>query len=174
MAHPLGRPMLGLMIALCLASPAPAVAAAVCDGLTASRPQSYRSLRFGVSMTHPSSITIVPGSLTENGDTVRFKSADARVSVTITMMPNTRDETVAELYREAEQDVIQNSRGMIDFVRRGEGWFIMQGEMVGRIYYRRTVLLQRPRAIGTLWIEYPRELRACMEEIIPMMSRSFG
>lgn len=150
------------------------VAASGCEGLSAGSPQSYRNPRFGLSMTYPGSFMLDLRHGTENDDSARFEAADRRVHAVITALRNNGNETLAELQREAEQDVVGNSRGSITYRRRGETWFVISGYVAGRIYYRRTVLTREARVIGTLWIEFPRELRPCMDDIVTMMSRSFG
>lgn len=160
-----------VLLAAVLAQP---VAAAGCEGLGAGSPQTYRNPRFGLSMTYPGSFMLDPGHSIEHDDSARFETADRRAHAVITALPNTRYETLAELEREAEQDVIANSRGSITYRRRGQSWFVITGYVAGRIYYRRTVLTRQSRVIGTLWIEFPPELRPCMDDIVTMMSRSFG
>lgn len=159
------------LLAAVLAQPA---ASSVCDTLAAGSPQTYRNPRFGLSMTYPGSFVLDPGHLTGNDDSARFETLDRQVHAVITALPNTGRETLAELHREAEQDVIANSGGSITYRRRGETWFVITGYVAGRIYYRRTVLTRQSRIIGTLWIEFPPELRPCMDDIVTMMSRSFG
>lgn len=44
--------------------------------------------------------------------------------------------------------------------------------MVGRIFYRRTLLTQHG-TIATLWMEFPREMRACLDAAVTTMSLSF-
>jgi hypothetical protein len=45
--------------------------------------------------------------------------------------------------------------------------------MAGRIFYRRTVLTTGSKIIGSLWIEFPRDMRPCFEGAVTMMSLSF-
>jgi hypothetical protein len=45
--------------------------------------------------------------------------------------------------------------------------------MAGRIFYRRSLLTTGSRIIGSLWIEFPRNIRPCFEDAVTMMSLSF-
>ena len=86
-------------------------------------------------------------------------------------MVNGRNQSLTDLLREARQDVAENSRGTITYERSRDDWFVISGFVAGRIYYRRTFLSNG--VIGTLWIEFPRSMRACFDEAVTMMSLSF-
>ena len=53
---------------------AQASAQVVCEGLTAQHPLTYRSPTYGYSLAYPASMEIVPDSISERGDTVRFEA----------------------------------------------------------------------------------------------------
>jgi hypothetical protein len=44
--------------------------------------------------------------------------------------------------------------------------------MAGRIFYRRTLLTSRGIE-ATLWLEFPRDMRPCLDEAVTVMSLSF-
>jgi hypothetical protein len=69
--------------------------------------------------------------------------------------------------------VIENSGGAITYTRIKDNWFVVSGFMAGRIFYRRTLLTSGSGVIGTLWIEFPRDMRPCFEGAVTMMSLSF-
>ena len=152
---------------------AQASAQGVCEGLTAQRPLTYRSATYGYSLAYPASMEIAPDSISERGDTVRFEAPRWQVTASITTLLNNHGETLSQLQREAQQDIIQNSRGSITYQRNGTTWFVLSGHILDRIYYQRTVLTQGNMAIASLWIEFPRELRPCMDAIVTMMANSF-
>ena len=125
----------------------------MCEGLTAQHPLTYRSPTYGYSLAYPASMEIVPDS--------------------ITALLNNRGETLSQLQREAQQDIIQNSRGSVTYQKHGTTWFVLSGYILDRIYYQRTVLIQGSMAIASLWIEFPQEVRPCMDAIVTMMANSF-
>ena len=159
---------------LLLSPPVTQVSAQVgCEELTAQHPSTYRSPTYGYSLTYPASMAIVPDSISEQGDTVRFEAPRWQVTASITALLNNRGETLSQLQREAQQDIIQNSRGSITYQRNGTTWFVLSGYILDRIYYQRTVLIQGSMAIASLWIEFPQEVRPCMDAIVTMMANSF-
>jgi hypothetical protein len=124
-------------------------------------------------MTHPSSFALDPGSIPENGDTARFWTIDRQATAVVTGMRNGLKQSIADLFDEAKHDVIENSGGAITYTRIKDNWFVVSGFMAGRIFYRRTVLTSGSGVIGTLWIEFPRDMRPCFEGAVTMMSLSF-
>jgi hypothetical protein len=144
-----------------------------CGPLRDSRPLTYRNIRFGLTMTYPSSFVLDPDSIPENGDSARFWTADRQATAVVTGTLNSQNQSLADLFREATQDVIENSRGVITYTRRRGNWFVISGFMAGRIFYRRTMLTQGSWVIGNLWIEFPRDMRPCFEDAVTMMSLSF-
>ena len=116
---------------------------------------------------------IVPDSISERGDTVRFEAPRWQVTASITALLNNRGETLSQLQRGAQQEIIQNSHGSITYQRNGTTWFVLSGYILDRIYYQRSVLIQGGMAIASLWIEFPRELRPCMDAIVTIMANSF-
>lgn len=133
--------------------------------------KDYREPKYGIGFSYPSSFAVVPGS--EGEGTVRLETADRLSSATFTFLPNTRRETPAALHREAQQDITQNSHGSISFQQAGEKWFVISGNVAGRIYYRRTILIRGNSIIANMWIEFPAEYRPCMNNVVSMMARSF-
>ena len=166
------RTILGTALLLSLLA-AQASAQVVCEGLTAQHPLTYRSPTYGYSLVYPASMEIVPDSISERGDTVRFEAPRWQVTASITALLNNRGETLSQLKREAQQDIIQNSRGSVTYQRNGTTWFVLSGYILDRIYYQRTVLIQGSMAIASLWIEFPQEVRPCMDAIVTMMANSF-
>jgi hypothetical protein len=111
--------------------------------------------------------------VSERGDTVRFEAPRWQVTASITALANNRGETLSQLQREAQQDIIQNSHGSITYQRNGTTWFVLSGHILDRIYYQRSVPTQGNMAITNLWIEFPCELRPCMDAIVTMMANPF-
>ena len=135
------RTILGTAVLLSLMA-TQASAQVVCEGLTAQHPLTYRSPTYGYSLAYPASMEIVPDSISERGDTVRFEAPRWQVTASITTLLNNRDETLSQLQREAQQDIIQNSHGSITYQRNGTTWFVLSGYILDRIYYQPTVLIQ--------------------------------
>jgi len=151
---------------------APASAEVICDGLTARNPRTYRSPNYGYSLNYPASMMIEP-NISEQGDTVRFEEPRWQITANITTLFNNSNDRLIQLQREAQQDIIQNSHGSITYQRNGTTWFVFSGFILDRIYYQRTVLIQANMAIASLWIEFPREVRPCMDAIVTLMANSF-
>jgi hypothetical protein len=144
-----------------------------CEGVRDGRPLTYRNARFGFAMTYPSSFLLDPDSVPESGDSARFWTRDRRATAVVTGLSNGLGQSLADLLREARQDVIGNSHGVITYDRRRDNWFVISGVIGNRIFYRRTFLSHRSRIIANLWIEFPRSMRRCFEEAVTMMSLSF-
>jgi hypothetical protein len=134
--------------------------------------RSYRNERFGFGFDYPSVFRLDPQSVTADRASARFWTADRRATAVVNAGPNREASTLRALLREAEGDVVQNSGGEITYRRVRDNWFVISGYMVGRIFYRRT-LLARDGTIATLWMEFPREMRDCLDPAVTMMSLSF-
>jgi hypothetical protein len=144
-----------------------------CAGLRGGRPLTYRNARYGFTMTYPSVFALDPASVPEDGDSARFWTADRRATVVVNGLRNGMGQSLAELRREARQDIAENSRGTITYERATADWFVLSGYVGGRIFYRRTFLSHGGRVIATLWIEFPPQLRPCLDGAVTMMSLSF-
>jgi hypothetical protein len=124
-------------------------------------------------MIHPSSFALDPGSIPENGDTARFWASDRQATAMVTGTRNGLKQSIADLFAEAQHDVAENSGDAITYTRIKDNWFVVSGFMAGRIFYRRSLLTTGSRIIGSLWIEFPRNIRPCFEDAVTMMSLSF-
>jgi hypothetical protein len=144
-----------------------------CAGLLGGQALTYRNPRWGFGMAYPSTFTLDPESVPENGDSARFWAANRRATAVVTGLRNTMGQPLAELLGEARQDIVLTSRGVITYARVKDNWFVLSGFVAGRIFYQRTFLSQAGRVIATLWIEFPRDMRPCFEEAVTMMSLSF-
>jgi hypothetical protein len=144
-----------------------------CIGMRGGQPLTYRNAHFGFTMTYPSTFVLDANSIPESGDSARFWASDRQATAVVTGTLNSQGQSLADLFRDATQDVIENGRGVITYTRRRDNWFVISGFMAGRIFYRRTMLSQGSRVIGDLWIEFPRAMRPCFEDAVTMMSLSF-
>jgi hypothetical protein len=155
--------------------PTQALAAVDCGVLAraAGHPMQYRNARFGFTMTYPSSFMLDPESIPEGGDSARFWTADRRATAVVTGIRNGLGQSLADLLDEAAKDVTENSHGVITYTRTRDNWFVISGYIGERIFYRRSFLSDRSRVIGSLWIEFPRNMRPCFEDAVSMMSLSF-
>jgi hypothetical protein len=124
-------------------------------------------------MTHPSSFALDPESIPKNGDTARFWTSNRQATAVVTGTRNGLKQSIADLFAEAKHDVIENSGGEITYTRIKDNWFMVSGFMAGRIFYRRTLLTTGSTIIGSLWIEFPRNMRPCFEDAVTIMSLSF-
>jgi hypothetical protein len=138
-----------------------------------ARTLAYDNPRWGVVMVYPAGFALDPGSVTENGDSARFWTADRQATAVVTAFRNRAGQSLAELRQEAELDILENSRGSITYRRTAPGWFVLSGYVGERIYYRRTFLTRGGGVIATLWVEFPRGMRPCFEEAVTTMSLSF-
>jgi hypothetical protein len=163
-------PSAGLLLALLLP-----VAAAGQDcprAAPGAEPWAYRNPRHGFGFTVPAVFALDADSVTEAGDSARFFTPDRRATAVVNAAPNARRLSLRDLMAEAEGDVVQNAGGDITYRRIRDDWFVISGHMVGRIYYRRT-LLTGAGIVATLWMEFPPELRPCLEGAVTTMSLSF-
>jgi hypothetical protein len=156
-----------LLIAL---SAAPAAAQPGCPVVGERR--TYLNERFGIGMAYPAGFELDPGSIPRSGDSARFWALDGRATAVVTASRGGPTRPLARLMEEAEQDVLQNARGEITYRRMRDTWFVISGHMVGRIFYQRTMLLHGG-GTATLWIEFPRDMRPCLEDAVTTMSLSF-
>ena len=139
----------------------------------AGQPMQYKNARFGFTMTYPSSFVLDPDSIPEGGDSARFWTPDRRATAVVTGIRNGLGQSLADLLEEATKDVTENSHGTITYTRTRDNWFVISGFIGERIFYRRSFLSDRSRVIGSLWIEFPRNMRPCFEDAVSMMSLSF-
>ncbi len=162
----------GLVLALLL-SPGTALAAPAQDCPVApagERTRQYRNARLGFD--YPPIFSLDPEIITEAGDGARFWTADRRATVVVNAAPNTEQRPIGRLLADAEGDVLHNSADVITYRRSRETWFVISGYMVGRIFYRRT-LITRGGIVATLWMEFPPEWRPCLDAAVTLMSLSF-
>ncbi|HEV7265535.1 MAG TPA: hypothetical protein VGN83_11525 [Falsiroseomonas sp.] len=134
--------------------------------------RAYHNERFGFGFRYPPVFFLDPQSVPPEGDSARFWTEDRRATAVVNAAPNREGRTLRALLREAEGDVVENSGGEITYRRTRDNWFVISGYMVGRIFYRRT-LLARSGTMATLWMEFPREMRDCLDGAVTMMSLSF-
>jgi hypothetical protein len=153
--------------------PAQSLAAVDCGFFARGEPMHYRNARFGFTMTYPSNFVLDPDSIPEGGDSARFWTLDRRATAVVTGIRNGLGQSLADLLEEAAKDVTENSHGVITYTRSRDNWFVISGFIGERIFYRRSFLSDRSRVIGTLWIEFPRNMRPCFEEAVSIMSLSF-
>lgn len=151
----------------------PAAAAPSCAGLRGGRAMLYENPHWGFTLTYPSVFALDLRSIPDNADTAQFRTADPQALAIVTALRNGARQSVAELRAEAERDIRENSHGSITYQRSTPDWFVISGLVGNRIYYRRSLLAQRGTVVATLWIEFPRELRPCLEAAVAMMSLSF-
>ncbi|WP_143020986.1 hypothetical protein [Belnapia rosea] len=163
--------MRGLALALALALPAIAARAqdAACTVPAAAQVLEWRSAVLGLRMRYPASFPLEA----TGPDTARFVSLDGQASATVTAIANGLGQSLAEVMREARQDIIENSGGEITYTRTTPSWFVLSGYMAGRIFYRRSLVSADGGMIGTLWVEFPRALKPCFEAAVTTMSLSF-
>lgn len=162
-----------VVLVLLLVLPGCPAQAQTCPAPPAGEAQrSYRNERFGVAFDYPPILALDPESVPPRGDSARFWSADRRSTVVLNIEPNPRRLALRELMTEAEGDIRENGRGEITYRRNRTEWFVLSGVMAGRIFYRRTMLLRSGR-VATLWMEFPRELRPCLDGPVTTMSLSF-
>jgi hypothetical protein len=160
----------GVLLPLLLAGGA--AAAQDCPPTPPGPPQAYRNDRFGFAFDVPPVFVLDPGSIPAAGDSARFWTPDRRATAVVNASRNRDRLTLGQLLADAEGDVVQNSGGEITYRRMRDNWFVLSGYIVGRIFYRRT-LLTRFGTVATLWLEFPREMRGCLDRAVTTMSLSF-
>ena len=151
-------------------APRPAAEPAGCPAL--GEPRVYRNARLGFRMDHPARFALDPASIPEDGNSARFWTPDRRATAVVNASRNPERLSLDQMMREAEGDILQNSRGDITYRRRRDNWFVLSGHIAGRIFYRRTMLLRNGSA-ATLWMEFPVDMRPCLEAAVTLMSLSF-
>ncbi|TDH61276.1 hypothetical protein E2C06_17360 [Dankookia rubra] len=165
--------MLRLAAGLLFLLAQPAAAQPACEGLRGARLLSYRNPAWGFAMDYPAGFVLDPGSVPENGDSARFWAAGGRATAVVTGLRNRDGQSLAAVLAEAERDIGENGRGSITYRRVTPDWFVLSGYLADRIYYRRSFLGRGGAVIATLWIEFPRELKPCLEAAVATMSLSF-
>lgn len=114
-------------LSLALAScPSPAIAAD-CADLDAWERHSYRNERFGFGFDYPSIFRLDPGSVPADRSSARFWTPDRRATAVVNAAPNRDGRSLRDLLREAEGDVLHNSRGEITYRRIRDDWFVISG-----------------------------------------------
>lgn len=161
-----------LVVLSVLLAPAAGLAQPGCPWPERAGERSYRNTAHGFGFDHPAIFTLDPASVPEAGDSARFWTPGREATAVVNVSPNRRGLDLRALMAEAEGDVVENSRGEITYRRIRDDWFVLSGYIVGRIFYRRTMLLADGRA-ATLWMEFPRELRRCLDGPVTTMSLSF-
>lgn len=124
-------------------------------------------------MDYPASFVPDPDSVPENGDSARFWAAGRQATAVVTGLRNTERQSLAAVLAEAERDIGENARGSVTYRRVTRDWFVLTGHLADRIYYRRSFLARDGAVIVTLWIEFPRALKPCLERAVATMSLSF-
>ncbi|MGG5810226.1 hypothetical protein [Falsiroseomonas sp. CW058] len=159
-------------LAAALLAAAPPAAAAECPAAAHAPPLTWRDEGLGLRLDHPPVFVPDPGSVPEGGGSTRFWTPDRRATAVVNAARAERGTTLAQLLREAEGDVVQNAGGEITYRRQRDNWFVLSGYMAGRIFYRRTLLTAEGVA-ATLWMEFPRDMRPCLDHAVTVMSLSF-
>ncbi|WP_431272792.1 hypothetical protein [Dankookia sp. P2] len=159
--------MLGCLLA------APASAQPECGALRGGRPLAYRNPAWGFGLDYPAGFVLDPESIPQNGDSVRFWAAGRRATAVVTGLRNPEHQSLAAVLAEAERDIGENGRGSVTYRRVTRDWFVLSGYLADRIYYRRSFLARGGAVIATLWIEFPRALKPCLEAAVATMSLSF-
>jgi hypothetical protein len=160
----------GVLAVLMLLGLPPALADCTNPGSWERR--SYRNAQFGFGFDYPSVFRLDPRSVPAEGDSARFWTEDRRATAVVNAAGNAGGRSLRDLLREAEGDVLQNAGGEITYRRIRDNWFVISGYMVGRIFYRRT-LLAADGTVATLWMEFPPQMRDCLDPAVTMMSLSF-
>ncbi|MDO9710962.1 hypothetical protein [Paracraurococcus lichenis] len=159
---------LGLLAAAASRAAAPEACPAPGDG----RDRTYRNERYGVLMRYPSVFALDADSIPALGDSARFWTADRRATAVVNAARTSGTQSLDRLLAEAEEDILRNSHGEITYRRRRDNWFVFSGYILGRIFYRRSFLAP-DGTVATLWMEFPRALRPCLEAAVTTMSLSF-
>jgi hypothetical protein len=159
------------LVLLAAATPREAMPEA-CPAAGDGRLRTYRNERFGILMRYPSVFALDPDSVPENGDSARFWTADRRATAVVNASRSKEGRELGQLLAEAEEDILRNSRGEVTYRRRRDNWFVLSGYILDRIFYRRT-FLAADGTLATLWLEFPRALRPCLEDAVTTMSLSF-
>ncbi len=167
------RVFLALLASLAVLSTPPAAAqGTACPAAARAEPWGFRNDTFGFAFSYPPIFRLDPESVTERGDSARFWTPDRRATAVVNAAPNTRGVPLRRLMAEAEGDITHNSGGEITYRRIRDNWFVLSGHMAGRIFYRRTLLTARGIE-ATLWLEFPRDMRPCLDDAVTTMSLSF-
>jgi hypothetical protein len=151
----------------------PARAQPGCEPLRDQRVLAYRNPGWGFGMDYPASFVLDPSSVPENGDSARFWTEGRQATAVVTGLRNGEGQSLAAVLAEAEGDIRDNGRGSVTYRRVTRDWFVLSGYLADRIYYRRSFLARGGAVIATLWLEFPRALKPCLERAVATMSLSF-
>ncbi|HEY0420110.1 MAG TPA: hypothetical protein VGC80_11390, partial [Acetobacteraceae bacterium] len=100
-------------------------------------------------------------------------AAGGQATAVVTGLRNREHQPLAAVLAEAERDIGENGGGSITYRRVTRDWFVLSGYLADRIYYRRSFLARGGAVIATLWIEFPRAMKPCLEAAVATMSLSF-
>ena len=140
------------------------------------RIETYRDPRSGFGLSYPSCFVADPAPPPAHGDgraAAEFWSRDGRATFVVSVAGNPERRPPADLLAAARRSVLERGGGAVTYVRVAPDWFVVSGVIGDRIVYQRTALADGGRVAGTLYINFPRDMRERLDAAVTLMSRSF-
>ena len=140
---------------------------------------TYTNDRFGQTVDYPKDIFVVQDPPPTNGDGARFHSKDGKASFTASGSHNAFDPPLAlngegDASLEAfEEGATKQDGWKVSYRRKGKDFLVLSGTRGDRIFYEKTMLVDKDQIMVTLWIEYPAAEKAAFDKVVPKMAASF-
>ena len=131
---------------------------------------AYREPASGTVLAYPESVFTRADD--GAGRFAKFVSADGLSTFYVAGRENDPYQDVAEL-SEAAEAALAEEKAQITYRRTKSDWFVLSGFIAGNIFYRKTVLSDRGRAVVTFQINFPKEQKPFYYGIVERMSWSF-
>jgi hypothetical protein len=149
--------------AFCTALAGLAVAADALPELQAG--DVYQNARFGYSICYPGKL-LIPQRESENGDGRKFLAKDG-AELAVWGAYNVLDNTVAQQMQDSISGVQQDG-GTVTYKTVKEDWFVISGELSGKIYYQKTV--RHEDRFTTFRLTYSRDASARYDPIVRQLN----
>jgi hypothetical protein len=125
----------------------------------------YRNARFGYSLCYPGKL-LIPQRESENGDGRKFLAKDGS-ELAAWGAYNVMDNTVAQQMQDAISGV-QKDGGTVTYqVAKGD-WFVISGELGGKVYYQKT--LRHEDQFASFRLTYSRDAAGRYDLIVRQLS----
>jgi hypothetical protein len=130
----------------------------------------YVDAKTGAAITYPRSIFTKSDESTDQF--TKFVSSDRVATFYLISRDNDHKQTISDLSADAEE-AFAEEKALITYRRAKRDWFVLSGFVANNIFYRKTVLSDSGRIIGTFQINFPKHQKPFYYNIVERMSWSF-
>lgn len=131
---------------------------------------SYYNQRYGFSLRLPGDI-FVPGQARNPDGGALWESRDGQVRVLAVAAVNTSGETLTSYRQFVMETTYKNAT--FDYLPMRDNWFVLSGEMDGRIFYERITFVCDGRYIYGWQMTYPAAEKRKWDRIVETIHRSY-